>query len=315
MLDEGPLLSKADVEAAATRIAAHVRRTPTITLEEGAFGLPNPIVLKLESQQESGSFKARGAFSLLTTSDLSGGVVAASGGNFGLAIGYAARMLGAKADVFVPDSVPPAKLSRIRAEGAIVHVVPGYYPDALAASHDFARDCSGLFAHAYDQVPVAAGQGTCGLELLDQCQEVETIVTAVGGGGLLSGLLAACDDQARVIGVESEGCGSLNAALQAGAPVDIEVSGLAASALGASRVGTIAWSLRDRIGDSLVVSDDDLVAAQRGLWEAARVAAEPAAAAPLAALMSGAYVPAAGEVVALIVSGANFDPTDLRLLD
>jgi threonine dehydratase len=308
---EGPLLSLSDVEAAAVRIASHVRRTPTVTLEEGAFGLSGRVVLKLEGQQESGSFKARGAFSLLTAADVSAGVVAASGGNFGLAIAYAARRLGVRADVFVPHTAPAAKLDRIRRQGAAVHVVDGFYPEALAASSEFVREAGGLFAHAYDQVEVAAGQGTCGMELLEQCPPVETIVTAVGGGGLLAGLAAACSSRAKVIGVETEGCASLHAAWRAGAPVGIQVSGLAASALGASRVGDIAWSMRDHVGDSLVVSDADLVTAQRALWEEARVAAEPAAAAPLAALLTGAYVPEPDEVVALVVSGANFDPGEL----
>lgn len=309
MSEDDPLIARSAIREAAGRIAGYVRRTPLLALEPGLAGLPGQLVLKLEYLQPTGSFKPRGAFSLLTEREIPPpGVAAASGGNFGLAVAYAARELGVAANIFVPDSSPAAKIARLAGYGANVHVIPGYYADALEASRRWVQESGALFAHAYDQPEVVAGQGTCGLELTTQMSEFDTIIVAVGGGGLIAGIASWIRDGARVIGVETHGTPTLSAAFEAGAPVDVEVEGLAASALGAGRLGRHAWAARRWIERALLVSDQEVERAQRWLWEQARIVVEPAAATPLAAVLSGAYVPAAKEAVVLVICGANVDP-------
>ncbi len=298
-------ITRADVEAAAQRIRPYVRRTPVLELGnamEDRFQL----ILKLEAMQPTGSFKVRGAFSDLTRRAIpESGVVAASGGNFGLAVAYAASVLGHRATVYVPGTSPEEKIGRIASLGADVRVVPGYYPEALAASRVWAEEADAHEIHAYDQPDVVAGQGTCGREIMEQVPEVGSILVAVGGGGLIGGIASWARDDAAVIGVESEGCPALHAAREAGGPVDVAVGGLAASALGASRLGDLAWRANEWIYLSVLVSDEDIATAQRWLWETCRVLAEPAACAPIAALSTGAYAPAAGERVVAVISGAN----------
>ncbi len=264
------------------------------------------LTLKLDSMQPTGSFKVRGAFSALTKRAIpESGVVAASGGNFGLAVAYAARALGHRAAVFVPRSSPEEKVERIVTLGADVRLVPGYYPDALAESRRWARESGADEIHAYDQPDVVAGQGTCGMEIMEQVPEPDSILVAVGGGGLIAGIATWVGDGATVVGVESEGCPTLHAAREAGGPVDVAVSGIAASALGASRLGDHAWRANEWIDQSVLVSDHDIVKAQTWLWETCRILGEPAACAPIAALSSGAYQPAVGEHVVAVISGAN----------
>jgi threonine dehydratase len=305
-------VGREDIEAAAARIKGYIRRTPVLTLEAGE--LAGHVSLKLDFLQPTGSFKPRGAFSLLVGSPPSpDGVVAASGGNFGLAVVYAADRLGLKATIFVPASSPPAKIARLQSfPSAAIEVIPGVYDDALAASREWLASHDAFFAHAYDQPEVVAGQGTCALEIDAQLPGIDTVVVAVGGGGLIGGVAAWFEDRVKVVAVETEQTPTLNRALAAGRPVDVEIGGIAVSSLGSRRVGEIAFAVASRYVDgSILVSDDDIVAAQRWLWETARIAAEPGAAAPTAALLTGAYRPEPSERVALIVCGANLDPASI----
>ncbi len=301
-------ITRATIEAAANRIAPYVRYTPILELEAPALDVSGHVVLKLDLLQPSGTFKIRGAFNLLLTHkpEL---VVAASGGNFALAIAHAAYVLGVRAHLFVPDSSPPEKIRRLKESGAEVTVVEGVYKDALAISRAFAATVGGLLAHAYDHPEVVAGAGTCGLEILMQVPGVDTILVAVGGGGLIGGIASAVRTQAKIIGVETEGTPTLHAARAAGHPVEVEVGGLALSSLGASRLGDIPWeAARQWVTDSLLVSDEAVREAQRFLWEKCRLVVEPGAATTIAALLSGAYEPEAGETVVALVCGANVDP-------
>lgn len=300
---------RADIEAAASRIAGHVRRTPVLQLP-GGVGNASIATLKLDLLQPTGSFKVRGAFSrLLGVDPTPERVVAASGGNFGLAIAHAASELGIAADIFVPESSPSAKIDLLRRQGAAVHVIPGHYADALEASKVWVEGNDALFAHAYDQFDVVAGQGTCGMEMAAQIPAADTVLVAVGGGGLIAGIASWYRDQVAVIGIETEGTPTLHTAREAGGPVDVDVSGLAVSSLGSRRLGDIAWEVSQRwVDDSILVSDESTAAAQHWLWDNCRLAVEPGAATPLAALLSGAYQPAADEHVAVLVCGANVDP-------
>lgn len=301
-------ITTAAIEQAADRIAPYVRYTPILELEVGAIDVPGRVVLKLDLLQPSGTFKIRGAFNLLLTHkpDL---VVAASGGNFALAIAHAAEVLGARSHLFVPDSSPPEKRRRLQQSGAEVTIVAGVYKDALAMSKAFAASVGGLLAHAYDLPDVVAGAGTCGLEILEQVPEADTILVAVGGGGLIGGIASAVRTRAKIVGVETEGTPTLHAARAAGHPVDVEVGGIALSSLGASRLGDIPWeAARQWVTDSLLVSDEAVREAQRLLWEKCRLVVEPGAATTIAALLSGAYVPGHDETVVALVCGANVDP-------
>ena len=271
---------------------------------------PGKVTLKLDLLQPTGSFKVRGAFSrLLAANPKPSRVVAASGGNFGIAVAYAAAKLGVAADIFVPETSPPAKVERLQLHGASVHVVAGHYSEALEASEAWIETNDALFAHAYDQFDVVAGQGTCGMEMAAQIPEATSVLVAVGGGGLIAGIASWYRDDITVIGVETEGTPTLHSARQAGGPVDIEVGGLAVSSLGSRRLGDIAWDVSQRwIDGAVLVSDDATTTAQRWLWDDCRLAVEPGAATPVAALLSGAYVPGPAEHVAVLVCGANVDP-------
>lgn len=303
------LLGPDDVAAAAGRIAGRVRRTPLLQLEEGALGVPGRLALKLDLLQPTGSFKVRGATNLLAGADVpAAGVVAASGGNFGLAIAWAARLLGHPATIVVPDSSPSSKRAPLADLGAELEVVSGVYADALARADELVRTTGALRAHAYDDALVVAGQGTATAEVLADLADVDTVVVAVGGGGLLAGTCAALrgsDRTVRVVAVETAGCPTLRAALDAGAPVDTEVGGIAVSALGARRIGDHAWASRHDVAEALTVDDAAVVDAQERLWSSCRLRAEPAGATALAALTSGAYRPAPPERVAVLVCGAN----------
>jgi threonine dehydratase len=298
-------VSRDDIRAATGRIEPHVRRTPVAELGD-VLGSGFRLSLKLDSMQPTGSFKVRGAFSFLTSVEVPPvGVVAASGGNFGLAVAYAAHRLGHKATVFVPATSPEEKIGRIAGYGAEVRVIDGFYPDALEASLAWGAESGALMAHAYDQHEVVAGQGTCGLEISEQVPDVGSVLVAVGGGGLIAGIASWFRDEAKVVGVESEGCPTLNAARTAGQPVRVEVGGVAASSLGASLLGDHAWEANRWIDGSLLVSDEEILAAQGWLWDTCRVLAEPAACVTIAALLTGRYVPESGEHVVAVISGAN----------
>lgn len=288
-----------------------MRRTPVLDLGATDLGLDasvGTVAVKLDMLQPTGSFKVRGATSLLSALDVpASGVVAASGGNYGLAIAWAARRLGHRATVVVPASSPAEKIEPIRELHATVVVVDGYYAAAADEARRQVADTGAVAAHAYDQPAVVAGQGTATRELLADA-ELDTILIACGGGGLLAGAVAAAAGDVRIVAVETEGTPTLHAAVAAGRPVDVEVSGLAASSLGARRIGGHAWAVRDRIAALALVDDAAVRDAQARLWRAARIVAEPAGAIGLAALSSGAYRPQPGERVGVVVCGANTDP-------
>ncbi|HZQ01620.1 MAG TPA: threonine/serine dehydratase [Reyranella sp.] len=303
------MIDRADVEAAWTRIQSHVRRTPVIELPAGAFGLGSPIAVKLEQLQVSGTFKGRGAFHKLLSSEVpAAGVITASGGNHGVAVAYAARKLGHKAEIFVPTISAPAKVARLKSYGAIVHQVGAVYDEARAGSEKRAAETGAMMVHAYQDPGVFTGAGTMALEFAEQAK-FDTLLIAVGGGGQIAGCAAAVGETIKVVAVETEGTPTLYAARRAGKPVDVKISGIAADALGATRVGAANFEIAQKlVRDSLLVSDDAVRAAQKALWEELHVIAEPSGATSLAALMSGAYKPLAGERVGIVVCGANTEP-------
>jgi threonine dehydratase len=306
-------IDRSDIERASERIAAWIRRTPVLEVEPGPFGTSRSVVLKLECHQHTGSFKPRGAFNRILSVEVpDAGVIAASGGNFGLAVAYAARRLGHRAEVFVPESTPEVKVQRLRAYGANVNVVGAFYAEALEAAEARRADSGALWMHAFDQPEMVAGNGTVGSELDEQVRELDTLLVAVGGAGLIAGIAAWFRGGVRIVGVETEGTASLAAALAHGAPVDVEIGGIAADALGARRVGEIGFAIARRFVDRVAVVDDEAVKhAQRALWDDLRIVVEPASAAPPAALLSGAYRPGEGERVGVLLCGANTDPRSI----
>lgn len=305
------MISRKEVEAAWSLIRPHVRRTPVLELT-GSFGIAAPLALKLEALQVSGSFKGRGAFHKLLASKVpAAGIVAASGGNHGAAAAYAARALGHKAEIFVPTIAAPAKVARLQSYGATVYQIGAVYAEARAASEKRAAETGALIAPAYEDPVVFAGAGSVALEFAEQAT-FDTLLVAVGGGGLIAGCAAAIGDRIKIVAVETEGTPTLHEALKAGKPVDVAISGIAADALGASRIGTPNFEIAQKlVRESVLVSDDAVRATQRALWDALRIVAEPAGATGLAALMSDAYRPAAGERVATLICGANTDPASV----
>lgn len=306
-------IDRAAIEAAHDVIRPHVRRTPAVEASGADFGLaPFPLTLKLESLQHAGSFKSRGAFANLLLREIPpAGVVAASGGNHGAAVAYAAMRLGIPAKIFVPTVSSPAKIERIRGYGADLEIVGERYADALAASEAFAEGSGAAPVHAFDQVETLLGQGTVGTELAAQVPGLETLLVAVGGGGLIGGIAAWYGRRIRIVGVEPEGAPTLTRALEAGQPVDAETGSVAADSLAPRRVGEIMFPIaRAFVNRVVLVGDEAIRGAQRSLWSALRLVAEPGAAAPLAALLSGAYVPAASERVGIVVSGGNTTAVD-----
>jgi threonine dehydratase len=316
-LDRLPALTAADVVTVVTsqairtvepRIRRSVRRTPAITVDRADFGLPpGPLVLKLEQLQHSGSFKARGAFANLLLRDVPGaGVVAASGGNHGAAVAFAAHALGIPARIYVPHVCSPAKIARIRDYGAELVVVSGAYAQALAASQEWAAGSGALPIHAFDQAETMLGAGTIGLELSEQAPDAACVLASVGGGGLLGGIAAWYAGRTPVVGVEPEGAPTLTEALRAGRPVDAEVGSIAVDSLAPRRVGELTFAILTRYGARAVLVDDDAIRhTQSLLWERLRLVAEPGGCAALAALVSGRHQPAPGETLAVVISGAN----------
>ncbi|SHF55666.1 L-threonine ammonia-lyase [Jatrophihabitans endophyticus] len=302
-----------DVAAAEARIRPHVRRTPVLAVDEPE--LPGVAWLKLEFAQHTGSFKARGAFNRILAAQERGeldpavGVVAASGGNAGLANAYAARQLGVPAHVFVPDSVPAGKLARLREYDAVVHVGGDQYADAYEAATIHVATTGAVLCHAYDQPEIVAGAGTLALELLADATPVDGVVIAVGGGGLAAGVATALDGRSRIVACEPETAATLHAAVAAGRPVDVAVGGVAADALGARRTGEIAFDVLHRAGrtavTSVLVTDDDIVAARDWIWDRWRLLVEHSAATTVAALRTGAYRPEHGERLGVVLCGAN----------
>jgi threonine dehydratase len=301
-------ITREAIEQTYTRILPHIRQTPVLCTDAATLGGPPlPLTLKLELLQHSGSFKARGAFAHLTLRQVpAGGVVAASGGNHGAAVAYAASQLGVPAHIFVPTVSSPAKVDRIRSYGAQLTVIGERYADALAASEVFATESGALQVHAYDQVETILGQATLGLELSKQAPEIDTVLAAVGGGGHIAGIAAWYRGGVRVVGVEPRLAPTLHDAFAAGRPVDAPMGSVAADSLAPKRVGELTFPIAQSFVDRVVLVDDhDILAAQAALWDHARIIAEPGGATAFAALLSGAYRPSPGERVAVIVCGGN----------
>ena len=289
-------------------IQPYIRRTPLVEVDAADFGLdPMPVVLKLEFMQHTGSFKTRGAFSNLLTREVPpAGVVAASGGNHGVAVAYAAMKTGKPARIFVPTVCSPAKIERIRSYGADLVVTGERYNDALLASHMWAEESGAMQVHAYDQMETIWGAGSTGLEFSEQAPQLDTLLIACGGGGLLGGIAGWYQGAARIVGVEPELAPTLSRALEAGRPVDAEAGGVAADSLAPKSVGELMFPIAQRLVDRVVlVPDDGIVAAQRALWNTLRVVVEPGGAAAFGALLSGAYRPEPGERVGVLLCGAN----------
>jgi threonine dehydratase len=291
-----------------TIIRPHIRRTPIVEVNGEDFGLAAArLTLKLELLQHSGSFKARGAFANVLTREVpEAGVVAASGGNHGAATAYAAMKLGQRAKIFVPSVSSPAKIQRIRDYGADLAIEGDRYADALAASEAWARQTGAMPIPAFDQDETILGQGTLGLELEQQAADIDTVLVAVGGGGLIAGIAAWYAGRVKVVGVEPQASPTLTKALEAGRPVDAEAGGLAADSLAPRRVGEKVFPIAQKYApQTVLVSDDAIAKAQTQLWRGLRIVAEPGGAAAFSAILSGVYKPAPGERVAIIVSGGN----------
>jgi threonine dehydratase len=301
-------ISRDTIAATYNRLRSHVRRTPVIDTVGADFGIDaGQITFKLEHLQHAGSFKTRGAFANMLMRDVpKAGVAAASGGNHGAAVAYAASKLARKAKIFVPKISSPAKVQLIRDLGADLVVGGQTYADAYAACQAHAKKAGALDIHAYNQAETLMGQGTVGLELEAQAPGLDTLLVAAGGGGLIGGIAAWYESRIRIVGVEPITCKALFAAFAAQTPIDVEVSGLAADSLGARRVGDLMFPIaRNFVEQVVLVSDDAIRAAQVQLWQALRVVLEPGGAAAFAALLSGAYKPAKGERVGVLLCGAN----------
>jgi threonine dehydratase len=299
------MITREAITRAAHRIAPHVRRTPVFDVAVESLGLP--VTLKLELLQHAGSFKSRGAFNtLLQASAGQGGVATASGGNHGAAVAYAARELGHRAKIFVPEISSPAKVARIASYGADIVQKGANYNEALALCEAWIAESGATGVHAYDAEPTLEGQGTLARELEDQAPGLDTLLVAVGGGGLIGGIAAWYQSGVRIVGVEPFTCNTLHASLAAGARVPVKASGLAADSLGATTVGKLMFDIaKEHISSVALVSDDDIRNAQRRLWREMQLVTEPGGAAAFAALLSGAYKPEKDERVGVVVCGAN----------
>jgi threonine dehydratase len=300
-------ISHSQILSASRTIAPYVRRTPVAMLEDRAFGSHAQIFLKLESLQHAGSFKPRGAFNCILNSKVpEAGVIAASGGNHGAAVAYAAHVLGHKAEIFVPTISSPNKVNRLRQYGAAATITGRDYFEALAASRERAAITGALAVHAYDDPYVLAGQGTLGMEFEQQVPKLDSVLIAVGGGGLIGGVASWFRDRIRVIGVEPERAPSLRKSLDAHHVIEVETSGIAADSLGARRVGELMFPVAQKyVPEVVLVTDEQIIEAQRILWQKLRIIAEPGGATALAALLSGAYQPKFCERVGVVICGGN----------
>ena len=310
-------MTPSDIRSAHARIRGHIRRTPILETATPVVGAA-PISLKLECLQYSGSFKARGAFhNLLTRPALAAGCATASGGNHGAAVAFAAQKLGIRAHVFVPEIATPAKIAKIKAYGAEAIIGGGSYAEAQERCDQYVAESGALLVHPYDAVETIAGQGTLALEWEEDLErlglrKLDTVLIAVGGGGLIAGVAAWFAGRVKVVGVEPDGSRALHAALEANAPVDVSVKSIAADSLGAKRVGELNFKIARRFVSSVVlVTDSAITQAQRRLWADVSVIAEPGGAAAFAAIASGAYRPEQDERVGVLVCGANANPAAL----
>ncbi len=307
------MISAQQIRSAYEVITPHIRRTPVIDVDGGDFGVSTPtLALKLESLQHAGSFKARGAFTNLLTRKLpEAGVVAASGGNHGAAVAFAAMKLKVPAKIFVPSVASPAKIQQITDYGADLVVGGERYAEALAASETWVARSGAMPIHAFDQIETLLGQGTVGLELEGQAPYLTTLLVAVGGGGLIAGIAAWYAGRIKIVGVEPEKAPTLTRALEAGRPVDAEAGGIAADSLAPRRVGELVFPIIQRhIDKTVLVSDEAIRDAQRSLWKTLRIVAEPGGAAALAALISRRYVPGPSERVGVLICGGNTTAVD-----
>ena len=305
------MTDRAAITACYDRIRNRVRRTPVMDVEAGALGVDHAMTLKLEHLQRTGSFKIRGAFNNLLAADLpDAGAVAISGGNHGAAVALAATELGAKSAVFVPAQIAiEVKLQRMRRFGAEVIVTEGNVDQVFTAYQDYADTTGALAVHPYGSVETITGQGTVGLELDDQAPDLDTLFVAVGGGGLISGIASWYQGRTKIVAVETEGTNTLDRTLRGKLPADFRVSGISASGLGAASIGELPMDIiRAHVAENVVVTDADVFEAQRRLWSATRMVAEPGGVTALAALTSGAYVPAKGETIGVVICGGNADP-------
>jgi len=296
------------IETAYELIRTHIRRTPVIEVDAADFGLPpQRLALKLELLQHGGSFKTRGAFTQLLTRQVpAAGVVAASGGNHGVAVAHAAQKLRVAAKIFVPTVASQAKQEQIRRLGAQLIIGGERYADALAASQQWIASSGALEVHAYDQLETLTGQGTVGLEMQRQCPQLDTLLVAVGGGGLIGGIAAWYRGRIKLVSVEPEAAPTLAKAIAAGRPVDTEAGGIAADSLAPRRVGELMFPLaKSFVSETVLVEDDAIRDAQKQLWQNLRIAAEPGGAAAFAALLSRRYVPTPGERVGVVICGGN----------
>jgi threonine dehydratase len=301
-------ITRERIAATEAVIRPHIRRTPLVEANLADFGLPPaPVTFKLEMLQHSGSFKARGAFAnLLLRKPPAAGVVAASGGNHGVAVAYAAQRLGISATIFLPDITSPAKAERIGSYGARLVIAGERYADALAASETHVKQTGAMAVHAFDQAETLLGQGTVGMELEQDAPDIDTLLVSVGGGGLIGGVTAWVAGRVKVIAIEPEQSPTLHAALAAGKPVDAPAGGIAADSLAPRRVGELMFPIAQaHVEQVLLVSDDAIRNAQAALWSALRVVAEPGGATAFAPLLTGQYRPAPGERIAVVLCGAN----------
>ena len=307
-MDQIAPITRERITATEAAIRRYVRRTPLLEADMADFGLPpGPLTFKLEMLQHSGSFKARGAFANLLLREIpAAGVVAASGGNHGAAVAYAAQRLKVPATIFVPDITSPAKAELIRSYGARLVTAGSRYADALAASETHVAETGAMPIHAFDQAETLLGQGTVGMELEQDAPVIDTLLVAVGGGGLIGGIAAWYGGRIKIVAVEPEAAPTLHAALAAGEPVDAAAGGIAADSLAPRRVGKLMFAIaRTGVAEAVLVSDDAIRQAQAALWSKLRVVAEPGGAAAFAALLCGGYRPAADERVAVLLCGAN----------
>ena len=302
------MISREQIAATERLIRSRIRRTPIVEADAGDFGLVSSrVTFKLELLQHAGSFKTRGAFANLLTREIpTAGVVAASGGNHGAAVAYATMTLGIPAKIFVPTISSPAKIARIRSYRADLVVTGERYADALAASETWAAQSGALSVHAFDQSETLLGQGSIGLEIEEQAPDLDTLLVAVGGGGLIAGIAAWFGGKVKVVGVEPEAAPTLTMALKAGRPVDAEAGGMAADSLAPRRVGELVFPIARQFVERVVlVPDDTIRQSQKALWETLRLVVEPGGAASFAALLSGRYTPRPGEHVGVLLSGGN----------
>jgi len=302
------LITSEQIRSTYGLIAPHVRRTPVIELQAADFRLQAAsLLLKLELLQHAGSFKARGAFTNLVTRRIpAAGVVAASGGNHGAAVAFAAMKCKVPAKIFVPSVASPSKIRQITEYGADLAIAGERYADALAASEAWVAQSGAMAIHAFDQIETLLGQGTVGLELEQQSDAIDTLLVAVGGGGLIAGIAAWYQGRVNIVGVEPEKAPTLTRALEAGRPIDAEAGGIAADSLAPRRVGELVFPIAQRfLKQTVLVSDDAIRAAQSSLWQTLRIVAEPGGAAALAALTSRRYLPRADERVAVLICGGN----------